>query len=68
VVAERDSTGAPVRDGSGRVQVRLAGGTTGQGSHVLSALALADGLAIVPEAVDGLAAGSPVDLWWLDRD
>src|SRR5207247_3583710 len=49
VVAERDSTGAPVRDGSGRVQVRLAGGTTGQGSHVLSALELAHGLAVAPE-------------------
>jgi molybdopterin biosynthesis enzyme len=35
---------------------------------VLSALALADALAIVPETTDTLAAGSPVDLWWLDRD
>jgi molybdopterin biosynthesis enzyme len=50
------------------VLVRLAGGASGQGSHVLSALAVADGLAIVPETIDTLAAGSPVDLWWLDRD
>ena len=68
VVAERDGTGAPVRDANGRVQVRLAGGARGQGSHVLSALAVADALAIVPETSDVLAAGSPVDLWWMDRD
>jgi len=68
VQAERDGSGGPARDGEGRVPVRLAGGGRGQGSHVLSALAAADALAIVPEAVDGLHAGSPVDLWWLDRD
>jgi molybdopterin biosynthesis enzyme len=68
VITERDATGSTVRDREGRVPVRLAGGGRGQGSHVLSALAVADALAIVPEAVDGLAAGSPVDLWWLDRD
>jgi molybdopterin molybdotransferase len=68
VVAERDATGAPVRDDHGRVHVRLAGGASGQGSHVLSALAVADALAIVPETTDTLAAGSSVDLWWLDRD
>jgi molybdopterin molybdotransferase len=68
VVAERDDAGTPVRDAAGRVRVRLAGGPTGQGSHVLSALAVADALAIVPEATDTLAAGSAVDLWWLDRD
>ncbi|MBA2719449.1 MAG: molybdopterin molybdotransferase MoeA, partial [Chloroflexi bacterium] len=68
VVAERDEDGAPSRDDRGRVRIRLAGGGRGQGSHVLSALAVADGLAIVPEAVDRLAAGAPVDLWWLDRD
>lgn len=68
VVAERDAVGAPVRDAEGRVHVRLAGGASGQGSHVLSALALADGLAIVPETTDTLAAGSPVNLWWLNRD
>jgi molybdenum cofactor synthesis domain-containing protein len=66
VVAERDGWG-PVRDDAGRVRLRLAGGGRGQGSHVLSALAIADALAIVPETVDALEAGSPVDLWWLDR-
>jgi molybdopterin molybdotransferase len=34
----------------------------GQGSHVLSALAAADGLAIVPEGVGSLAAGAEVDV------
>ncbi|HEY7131393.1 MAG TPA: gephyrin-like molybdotransferase Glp [Candidatus Limnocylindrales bacterium] len=68
VITERDASGATVRDEGGRVPVRLAGGGRGQGSHVLSALAAADALAIVPESVDGLPAGSPVDLWWLDRD
>jgi molybdenum cofactor synthesis domain-containing protein len=66
VVAERDGSG-PFRDDAGRVRLRLAGGGRGQGSHVLSALAIADALAIVPETVDALEAGSPVDLWWLDR-
>jgi molybdopterin biosynthesis enzyme len=68
VVADRDPDGAPRRDEAGRVGVRLAGGGRGQGSHVLSALAIAEALAIVPETVDRLDAGSPVDLWWLDRD
>jgi molybdenum cofactor synthesis domain-containing protein len=64
VVAERAADGRPARDGEGRVRVRLAGG---QGSHVLSALAAADGLAIVPEALADVPAGTPVGLWWLDR-
>jgi molybdopterin molybdotransferase len=68
VVPERDPDGAPKRDERGRVRVRLAGGGRGQGSHVLSALGVAEALAIVPESVDALAAGSAVDLWWLDRD
>jgi molybdopterin molybdotransferase len=68
VVSERDAAGSTVRDAEGRVPVRLAGGARGQGSHVLSALAVADALAIVPESVEALPAGSPVDLWWLDRD
>jgi molybdopterin molybdotransferase len=63
VRVERDGNGSPVRDGRGRVQVRLAGG---QGSHVLSAIAAADALAIVPEADDELPAGAEVELWWLD--
>jgi molybdopterin molybdotransferase len=67
VVAERDTDGAPSRDEGGRVRVRLAGGAAGQGSHVISALASADGLAVIPETVPGLPAGAEVDLWWLDR-
>jgi molybdopterin molybdotransferase len=63
VQALRDDEGAPMRDDRGRVRVRLAGG---QGSHVISALAAADALAIVPEADDSLPAGSDVGLWWLD--
>lgn len=64
VEAERDDTGAPVRDEHGRVLVHLAGG---QGSHVISALAAADALAVIPEADDALPAGAEVALWWLDR-
>jgi len=64
IVAERDEAGRPVRDGSGRVRVALAGG---QGSHVLSALATADALAVIPESDDELPAGSEVELWWLDQ-
>ena len=64
VIAERDAAGAPVRDAQGRVPVRLAGG---QGSHVISALAAADALAVIPEAHDELPAGAEVELWWLDR-
>jgi molybdopterin molybdotransferase len=68
VVAERDDAGSPIRDDRGGVSVRLAGGASGQGSHVLSALAIADALAVVPEADDELPAGAEVELWWLDRD
>ncbi len=64
VVVERDAADRPVRDAEGRIPVRLAGG---QGSHVLSALAAADALAVVPEAADSLPAGAPVELIWLDR-
>jgi molybdopterin molybdotransferase len=68
VVADRDAAGAPVRDDGGRVTIRLAGGGRGQGSHVLSALAIAEALAIVPEELEDVPAGTAVDLWWLDRD
>jgi molybdopterin molybdotransferase len=65
VAALRDpASGAPIRDPAGRVRVVLAGG---QESHQLSALAAADGLAVVPESVTGLPAGAGVELWWLDR-
>jgi len=63
VVVERDADGRPVRDGAGRLGLRLAGG---QGSHVLSALAAADGYAIVPEGVAEVPPGTGVDFWWLD--
>jgi molybdenum cofactor synthesis domain-containing protein len=66
VTADRDDSGAPRRDALGRAVVRLARGPAGQGSHVLSALATADALAVVPEAVDVHRAGDPVELWWLD--
>ncbi len=64
VAAVRGPTGGPLRDERGRVSVRLAGG---QGSHMLTALAAADALAVIPEAHDTLPAGSEVELWWLDR-
>jgi len=64
VEIERDDVGMPVRDDRGRIQARLAGG---QGSHVISALAAADALAVIPEADDSLPAGSDVARWWLDR-
>lgn len=67
VRADRDVQGTPVRDRDGRVVVRLAGGVGGQGSHVLSALAGADALAIIPEDVAAHPAGGAIDLWWLDR-
>ena len=64
VEAERDDAGTPIRDERGRVRIRLSGG---QGSHVISALAAADALAIIPEADDSLPAGAEVALWWLDQ-
>ena len=64
VAARRDPDGGPLRDAQGRVMIRLAGG---QGSHVISALAGADALAIIPEAHDSLPAGAEVALWWLDQ-
>ena len=66
VTTERDPDGAPARDEGGRVRVRLSHGPAGQGSHVLSALASADALAVIPEAVEASPAGAMVDLWWLD--
>ena len=53
-----------MRDAKGRVRVRLAGG---QGSHVLSSLAAADALAVIPEPLERAEAGSEVELRWLDR-
>ena len=67
VFTEREANGTPRRDDRGRVHIRLAGGAGGQGSHVLSALAIADALAVIPETTDALDAGAEVELWWLDR-
>jgi molybdopterin biosynthesis enzyme len=45
---------------------RLLAASTGvQASNVLSAMALADGLALLPDG-DGVAAGQPVDVLRLD--
>ena len=65
VTALRGPDGSPLRDDRGRVRVRLAGG---QGSHVLSALAAADALAVVPEPLARAEAGTELELRWLDRD
>jgi molybdopterin molybdotransferase len=46
-------------------EARLAGG---QGSHMLGALARANGLAIVPEGIAGLPAGAEVDVLRLDGE
>jgi len=56
-------TGAPLRDAG--VECRSTSGRAG--SHVISALAAADALAVIPEADDSLPAGAEVALWWLDR-
>lgn len=54
------------------LRVRLVGGEArlagGQGSHVLSALAWANGLAIVPEGIAELPAGAEVDVLRLDAE
>ena len=68
IVAERDENAVVRRDGHGRPYLRLAGGPAGQGSHVLSALAVAEGLAVIPETVNIHPAGGELDVWWLDRD
>jgi molybdopterin molybdotransferase len=67
VTAERDERGAVRRDDHGRAILHLAGGAGGQGSHVLSALATAEALAVVPEDGDRRPAGTEVEMWWLDR-
>ena len=67
VTVERGPDGEARRDELGRPLVRLARGPAGQGSHVLSALAGADALAIVPEVVSVHPAGGEVGLLWLDR-
>jgi molybdopterin molybdotransferase len=39
-----------------------------QGSHVISALAAADGLAVIPEGLPAVEAGEEVDVWLLDGE
>ncbi|MBX3029285.1 MAG: molybdopterin molybdotransferase MoeA [Chloroflexi bacterium] len=51
------------RGTDGGTQARLSGG---QGSHVLSALLAANGLAIVPEGIAELPAGAEVEVMVLD--
>jgi molybdenum cofactor synthesis domain-containing protein len=63
VTVDRDASDRVVRDERGRLLARLAGG---QGSHVLSTLAATEALAVIPEQVDEPAAGTEVELWWLD--
>jgi molybdopterin molybdotransferase len=66
-------TKSPGRRAFLRVRLRLDNGewraslAGGQASHVLSALAAADGLAVVPEEVDGLPAGARVEVILLRR-
>jgi molybdenum cofactor synthesis domain-containing protein len=50
-------------DESGRLHASLAGG---QGSHVLSALAVANGLAVIPEGLPSLPAGAEVEVIRID--
>jgi molybdenum cofactor synthesis domain-containing protein len=50
-------------DGDGTLTAHLAGS---QGSHVLSSLALADGLAIIPEGPASVPAGTQVEVIRLD--
>ncbi len=62
VTVARDDLGNPVRDDRGRLRVRHSGG---QGSHMLSAMASADALAIVPESIDRIEPGGEVEIRWL---
>ncbi len=64
VVALRDDVGTPLRDGAGRIRVRLAGTLR---SHGLSALVSTDALAVIPEACALAEAGTEVELRWLGR-
>jgi molybdopterin molybdotransferase len=64
VTVARDERGSVVRDGHGLLRVRLAGS---QGSHVLSAMAAADALAVIPETIDELEPGAEVEIRWLRR-
>jgi molybdopterin molybdotransferase len=69
VELDRAPSGAPILDPEGRLQVRLAGArsSAGQGSHVLSTLAAADALAVVPESFEDVPPGTEVEIFRLDR-
>jgi molybdopterin molybdotransferase len=54
---------APDPERTGAWLARLAGG---QGSHMLSALALANGLAVIPEGDSRIPAGTEVEVIRLD--
>ena len=56
--------GSPERDERGRLRVSLSGA---QGSHVLTAMAAADALAVVPESVGRIEPGDEVEVRWLAR-
>ncbi len=56
---------APDPDRPGAWLAALAGG---QGSHVLSALAAADALAVVPEEVREMPAGAEIEVWPLHAE
>jgi len=51
----------------GQAQGHVPGQVRGQAPGLLSVVAAADALAVVPEAHDSLEAGAEVALWWLDR-
>lgn len=57
-----------VRLEPGDDDVPVARSAGNQGSHVLSALAAADGLAVVPEGRDAGEVGDEVEVWLLDED
>jgi molybdopterin molybdotransferase len=64
VTVDRGADGSPLRDELGRLRVSPA---ASQGSHVLSAMAAADALAVVPESVARLGPGEEVEIRWLSR-
>jgi molybdopterin molybdotransferase len=64
VTVVREEDGTPSRDDEGRVLVRLAGG---QGRDVVAALATADAVVVIPEALEDVESGTSLDLRWLPR-
>ena len=64
VTVRRDADGRVMRDGAGRVRVRLSRGSGGDSN---AALAKADGLVVIPESLGVADAGTDVELRWFDR-